>query len=214
MKFGAIVFILSMGLVPLYAQDNCNLKKDNEGVKVYLCENNDRAFKTIIVELEVPATLSQYAAKVLDVENYFQWQDRVKDQKIVKQVSDTELYYYSEVDVPWPATDRDYIFHLSMQQDPETKVINMTLIEMPDFLPRKEGFVRVPYANSLLTLTPISPNQVKVRYVLDVDPGGEVPAWLVNIFAANTPWNTYINFRKQIIEQGDNRIEVDFIQNY
>ena len=214
MRIGATLLVFFQAILPLSAQENCSLKKDSEGVKVYLCENEQRAFKTIIVELEVPATLSQYAAKVLDVENYFRWQDRIKDQKIVKQVSNTELYYHSEVNVPWPAADRDYIFHLNMQQDPESKVISMTLTEMPDFLPRKEGVVRVPYAKSLLTLTPISATRVSVRYVLDVDPGGEIPAWLVNMFAANTPWNTYVNFRKQIIAQGQERQEVDFIKNY
>jgi hypothetical protein len=66
----------------------------------------------------------------------------------------------------------------------------------------------------VLTLTPLSKTNIKVRYVLDVDPGGEVPAWLINMFAANTPWNVYHNFRQQVIEQGENRQEVDFIKNY
>ena len=90
----------------------------------------------------------------------------------------------------------------------------MTLEEIPDYIPTKEDIVRLPFAKSELTVTPITSTQVKVRYVLDVDPGGEVPAWLVNIFAANTPWNTYVNFRKLIKAQGENRIEVEFIENY
>ena len=214
MRFGVFLTFFVLGIQLVFAQEDCSLKKNSNGVKVYLCDNDKSAFKTIIVELEVPATLSQYAAKVLDVENYFTWQDRIKDQKILKQVSNTELYYHSEVDVPWPAADRDYIFHLNMQQDTITRTIHMTLEEIPDFIPEKEGVVRVPYAKSMLTLTPLGADTVSVRYELDVDPGGEVPAWLVNMFAANTPYNTYINFRDQIIEQGSNRQEVDFILNY
>lgn len=214
MRFGVIIILLFFIRPFAYTQDNCSLKKEGEGVKVYLCENGKTAFKTIIVELEVPATLAQYAAKVLDVENYPNWQDRVINQKILKQVSNTELYYYSEVNVPWPSTNRDYIFHLEMVQDPSTKIIQMTLEEIPDFIPENDDIVRVPFAKSMLTITPLDSNLVSVRYELDVDPGGEIPAWLVNMFAANTPYNTYINFRQQIVEQGDNKKEVSFIENY
>ena len=199
---------------PAYAQDNCDLRKDSEGVKVYLCTNNNSNFKTIIVELEVPATLAQYTALVLDVEQYQKWQSKVREQKILDYVSPTEFYYYSAVQTPWPTLDRDYVFHLKLIQDPVTKELRMTLEEIPDYIPTKEDIVRLPFAKSELTVTPITSTQVKVRYVLDVDPGGEVPAWLVNIFAANTPWNTYVNFRKLIKAQGENRIEVGFIENY
>lgn len=214
MRIGVIITLFLFSVLQAFSQDDCDLKKNNEGIKVYLCENERHAFKTIIVEFEVPATLAQYAAKVLDVENYYHWQDRVRKQKIIKSISATEFYYYSQVDVPWPVADRDYIFHLKMEQDTLTKVITMSLKETPEFMPEKEGIIRVPYAESLLTLTPVDSERINVRYVLDIDPGGEVPAWLINMFAANTPYNTYHNFRQQIIEQGDKRQEVNFIQNY
>ena len=214
MKIGVLLILLLFGLHSAYPQQNCVLRKDNDGVKVYLCDNASSAFKTIIVELEVPATLAQYAAKVLDIENYYRWQDRVSEQKVLLRVSETELFYYSLVDVPWPVSDRDYIFHLNMHQDIITKVVTMTLSEVPNFIPHREDIVRVPYAESTLTLTPIDATNLNVRYELAIDPGGEVPAWLINIFAASTPWNTFHSFREQIITQGENRQEVDFILNY
>ena len=214
MRLVAVFFFIFQGYTITLAQENCTLKKNDEGVKVYLCENEQSSFKTIIVELEVPATLSQYAAQVLDIANYPNWQDRVEQQRILEQISDTELYYYAQVSAPWPASYRDYIFHLNMEQDSLTKVINMTLKEVADYLPENDGIIRVPFAESLLTITPLSPTSVSVRYELDIDPGGELPPWLVNLFSANTPWNTYINFRKLINDQGEQRREVDFIQNF
>lgn len=214
MKFVALLLLVVHAWNISVAQENCVIKKDDEGVKVYLCDNNKSNFKTIIVELEVPATLSQYAAQVLDIANYPNWQDRVEQQKIIKQISETELYYYAQVSAPWPASYRDYIFHLNLEQDSITKVLKMSLKEMPNYLPKVDGIIRIPFAESLLTITPISAKRVNVRFVLDIDPGGELPPWLVNMFAANTPWNTYVNFRQLIIEQGEQRQEVDFIQNY
>ena len=213
-RYIGLLFLLIISARAGFAQEDCSLRKDSEGVKVYLCENPESSFKTIIVELDVPATLSQYAAVVLNVENYINWQYKVANQKILEQVSKTELVYYSEVETPWPASNRDYIFHLLMEQDPNSLVINLFLSAEPEYLPENKGIVRIPFAKSHLTVTPLDAGNVRVRYELDINPGGEVPAWIINMFAANAPWQTYVNFRDQVINQGDTRIEVDFIKNF
>jgi hypothetical protein len=50
--------------------------------------------------------------------------------------------------------------------------------------------------------------------VIDVDPGGDIPAWIANMFAAMAPWHSYNNFRKIIISQEDERITIPFIEDY
>ena len=196
------------------AQENCQLKKDDDGIKIYLCENDSSNFKTIIAEYEVPATLSQYAAIVLDVENYKEWQYKSINPHTVKKVSDTELYYYTEVSAPWPVNNRDLIFHLQMRQDKANKTLTVELTQTPGFLPEKKDVVRVPKAHSLLKVTPVDKGHVHVRYVLDIDPGGVIPAWIANMFAAQAPWNTFNNFRNRVISQGENRATVPFITDY
>jgi hypothetical protein len=196
------------------SQNNCDLKKDDDGINVYLCDSEIGNFKTIIVEMDMPATLSQYAAMVLDIDSYHLWQYNAIGPRLVTQISKTELYYYSEVDTPWPSTNRDMIWHLNMSQNPETKVLASVLTIYPDYIPKVEGVVRIPKANALLTVTPIDKTNVHIRYVLDIDPGGSVPAWLTNMFAAMAPWHTYNNLRDQIIAQGEDRKSLPFIENY
>jgi hypothetical protein len=196
------------------SQANCNLRKDDDGIKVYLCDSEIGNFKTIVVELDVPATLSQYAALVLDVDSYHEWQYKAIGPKLVGQISETELYYYSEVQTPWPTDNRDMIWHMDMQQDPVTKIIVVDLVEIPDYIPRVKGVVRIPNAHSTLTISPIDKTNVFVHYIIDVDPGGSVPAWIANMFAAQAPWHTYNNVRERIKSQGEKRISVPFIEDY
>lgn len=196
------------------AQTNCDLKKDDGGILVTLCDSEISNFKTIIVELDVPATLSQYAATVLDVSQYHEWQFKAIGPRLVEQISDTELYYYSEVQTPWPTSNRDMVWHLTMRQDPQTKVIVSVLVAKPDYIPKVDGVVRIPQAIATLTITPIDKTNVHIHYIIDVDPGGVVPAWITNMFAAQAPWHTYNNLRERIIAQGKNRISVPFIEDY
>ena len=203
-------------LTPLavFSQPDCDLKKEDDSIYVYLCDSKISDFKTIKVDLEVPATLSQYAAQVLDIGRYHEWQYKIKNIALLARVSPTELYYYSEVSTPWPTSDRDMVFHLKLWQDSLSKVLYVAMEAIPDFIPEKEGVVRIPQGQSLLTVTPIDKHRVSVHYVIDIDPGGFVPPMIANMFAAQAPWQTYFNFRNEIIRQGEQRITVPFIADY
>jgi len=213
-------YVLSFGLIfslfslTARSQENCNLRRDGGGIKVYLCDSKLSDFKSIIVELDMPATLSQYAAHVFAIENYKFWHYKAIEPYLINQVSDTELYYYSEVEAPWPVDNRDFIFHINMSQDSITKVLTMSLTAMPDYLPKKEGVVRLSQGSAVLKVTPIDKNNLHVKYIIDLNPGGDIPAWIANMFAAKAPWETYNNFRNRIIAQGKNRITVPFIMDY
>ena len=196
------------------SQTNCELRKDDDDIKVFLCDSKISNFKTIVVELDVPATLSQYAALVMDIDSYHEWQYKAIGARLVGQVNETDLYYYLEIDTPWPTDNRDMIWHLIMNQDPVTKVVVVDLEEIPDYIPKVDGVVRIPKANSTLTISPIDKTNVRVHYIIDVDPGGAAPAWLVNMFAAQTPWNTYNNLRERLKAQGENRISVPYIEDF
>ncbi|MEN8251253.1 MAG: START domain-containing protein [Bacteroidota bacterium] len=209
-----ILFILFLISGQVFGQKDCDIKKDDEEIVVSLCDSEISDFKTIQVELDIPATLSQYAAQLLDIENYLAWQYKSLGTKTVKQVSNTELYYYTKVETPWPVNNRDLILHLKLWQDSTTQQLYQQLISVPDFLPEEEGYVRIPFSESLLTVTPIDKGNVHVQFIMDIDPGGYVPPWIANMFAAMAPWNTFKSFRNNIIEQGENRVTVPFIMDY
>jgi len=196
------------------AQDDCALRKNQEGIKVYLCETEGSPFKTIIVSFETKGSIKSYASGVLDINNYKSWQVSINHVKILKQISKTELIYYAEIDAPWPIEQRDLIFHLKVIQHPVSKKLTVTLKEMPSYMPEQEGIIRIPLAESTLTVTPITTNHLKVEYILQVNPGGDIPAFIANMFAANTPWQTFRNFRNKLESNEFDNNNVAEIINY
>ena len=197
-----------------FAQENCSLRKNQEGIKVHLCETEGSLFKTIKVSFEAKGSIKSYASGVLHIENYKSWQGSINHVKTLKQISGTELIYYAEIDAPWPIEQRDLIFHLKVTQNQLSKVLTVTLKEMPTYIPEKEGIIRIPSAESTLTVSPITKNHLKVEYILHVNPGGGIPAFIANMFAANSPWNTFKNFRQKL-ENGEFKIDYSLpIANY
>ncbi len=108
-------------------------------------------------------------------------------------LSEKEQLYYAETAMPWPMENRDVIIHMWVNSDSIKNMIFVTTVGEPNTLPPKEKIVRLPYFYGRYEVTQIEPNRLGIVYYLDVDPGGSTPAWLVNMFVAKGPYETFYN---------------------
>ena len=46
----------------------------------------------------------------------------------------------------------------------------------------------------------VNGSDLKVSYFLNVDPGGSIPAWLVNLAVAEGPYESFRNLKRQLSE--------------
>lgn len=180
------------------AQGEWKLKTDRDGIRTYSKKLDDSKINAVKVESVFPASLAQFVAVIADVKSYDNWVYNSKSTSIIKQVSPGELYYYSEVGFPWPATNRDFVSHVVIRQDPRTKVVNVDAKNVSGFVPAKPNIVRITRSTAKWTITPVTANQVRVEYILQVDPGGDLPAWLINPFASKGIVETFKNLRTQL----------------
>lgn len=190
----ALLFVFSVA----QAQDDWKLKTDKDGIKTYSRKLTDSKINAVKVESVFPASLAQFIAVIVDVRSYDNWVYNSRSTSIVKQVSPAELYYYSEVGFPWPTTNRDFVSHVVIRQDPRTKIVTVDAANVSGFVPVKANIVRITRSTASWTITPLSKNQIKVEYILQVDPGGDLPAWLINPFASKGLVETFKNLRTQL----------------
>lgn len=88
--------------------------------------------------------------------------------------------------------------YATVKQDPATGVITVHSKGTPDYIPKKKKLVRVSKVDSTWTITPLSKTLVEVRYRVHSEPGGHLPAWLVNQVVTDQPFNTLRNLRKEV----------------
>ena len=174
------------------------LKSDKNGIKTYAKKVTDSKINAVKIESVYAATLAQFVAVILDVNSYDSWIYNSKSTRLLKQVSPSELYYYSEVSFPWPTVNRDFVSHVMISQDPHTKVVRVDANNVGGYVPVKSNIVRISRSSGRWIITPIAKNQLKVEYILQVDPGGDLPAWLINPFAAKGLVETFKNLRAQV----------------
>ncbi len=205
------ILILFLSTTILFGQVECELRKDQDSIKVYSCNTDQSKFKSIKASFEVNATAPQLAAMVMDIQGYNEWQYKTINAKILKQISKQELIYYVEVVAPWPVNNRDLIVHLKVEQDPITKKMIFTANGIPDYIPEKEGITRVPMSSSKWIVVPVSSNKLKVEYSMNIDPSGSVPAWMMNMVSADGPFESFYNLKNKIKERHYTKTDAPFI---
>ncbi len=189
-------FILPFLITPAFGQTDCVLRKDDFGIRVYSCPTEHSKFKLIKAEFTVTSSANQLTAMWLDPENYTKWQYNTVEANLIKRLNDNEIIYYTKVAAQWPVSDRDLVVHLKVSEEKQTNVLNVSASSISDIVPLKNKNVRIPTSISSWKVTPINESQFAVEYSMEIDPGGYVPPWMVNMVAAEAPYESFRNFKK------------------
>jgi len=191
--FLTLTFIARMAI----AQGDWTFKTESSGIKVYVDNKSALKVKPIKVESSFNAAPAQIAAVLLDIKNYPDWVYKIKSASIVKQASATDLFYYAQVDMPWPAQNRDFAAHITATQNPDTKVITIDAPSVADLVPEKEGLTRLKKSNGKWILKPDG-SKTRVTYYLTLEPDGGAPAWIINLFIADGPMQSFKKLKDQV----------------
>ncbi|MDB4923989.1 MAG: lipid-binding protein [Mucilaginibacter sp.] len=214
MNYKIFLIILSFaGSKLLHAQEHWVFKTESEGIKVYNNILSAAKVKPIKVECTFNATASQLVAVLLDIKHYTDWVYKTKLTTLIKQVSPAELYYYAEIDMPWPAQNRDFAAHITVSQNRDTKVVTVDAPSVVGLVPEKDNIFRIHESKGKWVITPVGNDRVNVTYFLQIDPGGAAPAWLINIFIAEGPLQSFKKLKLQVQKSAYKSISLPFIHN-
>ncbi|GAB3960703.1 START domain-containing protein [Spirosoma harenae] len=191
------VFLLSMNALG-QAKNDWHLEKDKNGIRVYSRHLDGSRLKEIKVDCEIPGSINQLVAFLSDVDQYSKVVYKNKSAQLLRRVSETDFYYYSESEMPWPATNRDLVLRLRFAYDPASKVLQINTNSVTDMVPPKEGLVRVAFWQAVWQVHAVAGNKMQIDYTFQVDPGGTLPAWLINATAAIGPYQSFLNLREKI----------------
>jgi hypothetical protein len=194
----SILLLLTLITKLASAQDEWTFKTESDGIKVYSNTKSALKVKPIKVECTFNATPAQVVAVLFDIKNYTDWVYKNKVTTLVKQVSPIELFYYAEINMPWPAQNRDFAAHITATQAPDTKIITVDAPSVNGLVPEKDGIVRIRKSNGKWVLKPLGTTQVNVTYYLQIEPDGGAPAWLINLFISDGPMQSFKKLKLQV----------------
>lgn len=169
------------------------LKKEKGGIKVYTHVNPNSPFNMLKAECDLEVRQTEILNLILDINKHKDWVYNTVQSELIKKISNNEIIYYGETYAPWPVSNRDLVIHITANTDSITGICTIKAFSEPSLRPVVSGKVRVPRSLSVWKLIPINDNKTHIIYTLDIDPGGILPAWLVNYASIEGP---YLSFQK------------------
>jgi hypothetical protein len=196
MKYFLLLFLLLPAAS--VAQQNWVLKKNENGIQVFMRELEGSPFKEIKVKTKCAGTLQRFKKLLLDVNNHKQWVYNTRESDLIKMISDNELIYYTEFHLPWPVSNRDLTCHLKLVTDSIPNVYFVQAHAVQGVMPPKDGKVRVVSSRSSWKVVSLDNRELDIEYSVRVDPAGSIPPWLVNLTAVTGPFHSFTNLREML----------------
>src|SRR5690606_22875153 len=172
------------------------LQRNDEQAMAYSRIDKAPGRRVCRVETVMKASLNALVAMKRDAARIPQWMDGVKSSRIVQEADD---YYITHtlVPSPWPVKDRDSVVRSDIrQQDDGSVLIEFASVE--GVVPPQKNYERVQNVKGCWCFTPLQDGKTRVEYEVMVDPGGKLPAWLVNRFALDVPYNSIKQMHKLV----------------
>ena len=199
----ALSVVIIFTFTPLKAEEEewCFVY-EADGITVHKRINED----TIFIEFKSTGVLrgeiSDYLSVILDTEIMPDWAPQCIEAQNIESINDQETIVYVACNGVWPVADRDYVAKRTISSGSEKSAvrINIDLIENPD-APDIKGRVHIPYLQCCWILKRINPSHTHVELRACVDPGGWLPAWLLNWGYRRIPYRYLKELESKIVER-------------
>lgn len=187
-----VVFVIFLAIQPAW-----KLQKDEQGIEVYTRSLEGSSLDEFKGITTIPVTVADILEALRDVDSWVDWVPGLETAQLIS-LEGNEQYHYTENDAPFPVQNRDsYVRYRYLE------IENGVCVEfnaIPDYGPKKEGKVRVPFAKGFWLLESISETRTRVTYQVQAQPGGSVPDWLANAGSVDTPYYTLTGLRDYVLK--------------
>ena len=209
--------LLVPGRVAL-CEEGWKLVMHKNGVDAYSRHVEGSAFMEVRAVTVIPASLDVLAQVLRDVPNHKKWRPFCKLSSVVRQPDPFTMIVYDVESMPWPLTDRDEVLRCEIIVDKEKArgVGRLTPAEDPDAPVRKDR-VRVTdfYAHYILQY--LGKDRTGLVFTTRVNPGGRLPAFLVNGFSKYYAYSQLLALKKSVkdpyyIEQAKKSLDRQIIE--
>ena len=166
------------------------LKTQEDNIKVYTRSTERSAVNEVRITATFHVNLEVFMKSLNDVANYDEWVYKGVNPKHIEAVNDDEFYYYIQSDFPYPLSDRDLVVRSRQWKDHRTNTYHSHSVAAPDKHRRRKGIVRIELYESFWHIQQNNDGTLAIDYKVIVDPGGNLPAWLINMAVTEGPLKT------------------------
>ena len=169
---------------------------ESDGVTVYTSETETSQIVKVKTQVLIEASLAEIQKILDDVNGRVNWVPFLNESRILQKLSPTEKMEYSIFYGPWPASNRDFVYRITLFKKNEHQVTYSMISEPSNLMPEQNEMVRAQLIESYYTLTALDNGKTNVELIFHADPKGWVPIWIVNIIQRVLPYMILKNLKE------------------
>jgi hypothetical protein len=210
-RFFTPLLLFVFASVNAFAQ-SWDLKTDKGGIKIYTAKVENSSFKSVRVTCDIVAKPEQLLAVLFDINKHEEWVYNTKTSKMLKRNGENDFTFYAVVRTPWPFANRDYVAHLTAAS-PSPGLVTIDSHAIPGVMPENKDLVRIMHSDSHWNIIYGNNNVLHIEYTIRFDPGGAIPAWLMNMFVTEGPYQTFSKLQERVRMPAYQNAHFDFVKH-
>lgn len=202
------LFLLGLGLMSgvsrasqsEWVKSGWELLNEQDGIKSYRKSFADSPVKGVGGEAMIEASIGKILWVLMDHEHKIDWVDKFQSASTVQEVSPLVHIQYASFNMPFPVTDRDFVYRYEFIANPTKNAVVVTIksVKHPKTPESQSVGVRGEILSGQYVLYPKGPNRTFVTVEYLADPKGSLPAWVVNLVQKQWPYKTLGGLRQQV----------------
>lgn len=192
----AVVLLLTFNAI-LPAQE-WKFIKERDGIKIYTRSDEINPVKSYRGETDLNTSMEEISKIIGRIESFDWWDESISEINVLAYEEEKYIRYYLVYDVQWPFDDRDLCVESIITNDPVTGRRVVYATPLPDVIPEKPGKVRIKNYWQQWIMEPVNDSLIHVTLEGSVDPGGNIPTWVINLVITDTPLNIMKKVRDQV----------------
>ena len=188
------IFFFLLFLSQLRGQEQWDLVKEGEGIKVFTRTNEVMSFKEFKASAIVKGKVNEFVSVLYDVKGLVTWGHNISEARLLERPNDTIQIYYAVAKAPWPYKNRDGIYKNTFSWDAMNRTLTVKISLLEDSRELSDKFVRMD-GYGYWKVKEISANEIQIDFQMQVDPGGSIKAWMANMFVSDSPFYTMKGIR-------------------
>lgn len=170
----------------------------SEGYEIATREEPNRNMPSFRARGVLKGDIVHLLAILLDAKRSTEWAEGADLVKIVKRTGPLTALIYTRSKLIWPVTDRDVLMYGQLEVIKPSQEYNLVMRVSDKGVPPQDGVIRITDAYAHFHLKKRPDGKVWIEYVVNADPGGSLPAWLVKWASRKVPRETLNKLQKQL----------------
>ncbi len=190
-----IFYLTFFILLPTSTPKKWKLKKTKNNIEVYTRAFADNPFKEFKAITIIDTTFEELLGAIYDAPTYTPDSKPNVSYRILNGSKDSRFFYYKQ-EMPWPLSDRDVVTELKLVEQTEDKIV-LSIEPVSDVLAIRDNCLRIEKLSGSWLLERVD-SGIRATQQIHMDPGGSVPAIIVNPLIVKGPFKTFTELHRKL----------------